>query len=151
MTVKKTQERDHRLREVNAFIRVVGSCGRRFFYRKVAGSMNGDAGVRDSGERWCRITADERGRLWWHDDWSWNPQYLHYAGRWKNFSHGGTLKVLVQHLARFIQTGKKLPKGILGPWPEWICEGDPWGYGDDMQQVRDAAKLCDLLEEEKTT
>lgn len=38
--------------------------------------------------------------------------------------------------------------GYLGPWHEWGCDGDLWGYGEDMQLVRDVAIALNLLPSE---
>lgn len=48
------------------------------------------------------------------------------------------MRALIEQLRNYIQTGNP-QKLSLGPWPKWICDGDLWGYGEDMQQVRDAA------------
>ena len=66
--------------------------------------------------------------------------YTHHTnGRWHGFSEGGTLRSLAIALRDYIQTGKPIPSGHLGPWPEWYSAGAPWGYGDAMKLVTEVA------------
>lgn len=87
----------------------------------------------------------KRGAVYFWDEWAQGerknkPVYTAYRGSWRFFSGGGTLRNLVEDLSAYIQ-GKPFrrahPLKHLGPWPEWVCEGDLWGYGkDDMEKVR---------------
>jgi hypothetical protein len=108
----------------NAFIEAIASCGRKFFFH------NGRA---------SRFEVDARGRVWFIDAYSEHRIYTHYGYRWRGFSEGGTLRSLVEKLRDFIRTGD-LRELHLGPWPKWICDGDLWGYGEDMAKVREAAE-----------
>lgn len=120
-------EKAERLEKVNAMIRVMGSCGRRFFY-----SLRYD--------RFARMEIDSRGKVWFVDDYSGHRIYTHYErGSWRKFSHGGTMRALVIAFRKFIQQGTPVPAGSFGPWPDWYCGGDLWGYGDDMVKVRSKA------------
>ena len=65
---------------------------------------------------------------------------------WRGFSEGGTLRQLVERLSEFIMWDRPIPAHILGPWPDWVCGGDPWGYGDDMDAVRAVARALGLVE-----
>jgi hypothetical protein len=65
---------------------------------------------------------------------------------WRGFSEGGTLRSLVEQLRDYIRTGKQVHPQSFGPWPQWYCDGDLWGYGDDMQQVRDKAISLEISE-----
>lgn len=50
------------------------------------------------------------------------------------------MKRFVEYLADYIRTGKPITNQyVLGPWDEWMCNGDLWGYGDDMEKVRELA------------
>jgi hypothetical protein len=40
---------------------------------------------------------------------------------------------------------------VFGPWPEWICGGDLWGYGAEMDVVRRAAQRLALVRETQPT
>lgn len=123
-------ERETRCAQANEFLHVVASCGRKFF-------------ASSDGKRVDRLEVDHRGRVWFLNECRARPRepvYTHHRGRWRHFSHGGTLKRLVEALRDFVTKGAKLPLGILGPWPDWICgNGDLWGYGADMEKVRQAA------------
>jgi hypothetical protein len=131
MTPKELEDRNRRLVAVNKLIIVIASCGRRFFRHK---------------ERVSFIEMDHRYRLWYIDCWHGKRVYLHvrYQPR-RKFSGGGTLWGLVQNFKRYIQTGTQLVYS-LGPWPDWICgNGDLWGYGEDMETVRERAAELGVL------
>ena len=117
------EERRERAKKANQFIEVIASCGRRFFNYGVA----------------SHFIVDDRGRIWFWDGYSEKKIYTHHEGHWRGFTGGGTLRTLIQHLKTYIQSGE-LPKLNLGPWPDWVCNGDLWGYGDDMETVRNGAK-----------
>lgn len=112
-----------RAEQANRFIEAIAGCGRKFFAHK---------------GRVSRFEIDERGRVWFVDAYRPARIYTHYDGRWDGFSEGGTLRSLVLTLRDFIRTGEA-PKLNLGPWPAELCGGDLWGYGGDMDSVREAA------------
>jgi len=85
-----------------------------------------------------------RGHVYLRDEYRGKLIYTHYAGDWRGFTNGGTMRNLIIHLRDYIRTGAP-QKMNLGPWPEWICDGDLWGYGDDMQTVRQAAARLGIL------
>lgn len=119
---KKTE----RAKKVNQLLEAIAERGRGFFnYPKRYGVS--------------RFDVDARGRVWFVDGWTGKRIYLHYKYWGKGFSEGGTLKSLVDALMKFIRDGEMVPASHLGPWPEWVCGGDLWGYGDDMQAVRERA------------
>ncbi len=119
----------NRLKKANELIKVISNCGRRFFY------YNGNVGF---------LKLDNRNRVWFVDEYTKREIYTHYNGRWKRFSHGGTLKVFIVALKNYIIFEKQIT-GILGPWPDWYSNGDPWEYKNDMLIVRDAAKRLNIL------
>lgn len=114
----------------NEMLVAIASCGRRFFAHK---------------DRVSRFELDHRGRIWLIDKYTEKRIYTHYEGQWRGFSDGGTLHALIERLRDFIASGKPLPATIFGPWPEWVCGGDLWGYGADMQTVRDEAKRLGVV------
>ena len=127
-----TTTKQERATIVNAMICVIGSRGRRFFYSKTK-------------DRFAIIEVDSRGRVFWHDDYTGSRIYTHRNHRWDGFSHGGTLRNLVEHFRDYIMTGKPLKHGF-GPWPDTFCDGDLWGYGKDaMQHVRLEAVRLGIL------
>lgn len=114
ITVKSYERRwgrKDRLFVVNQFIKVIASCGRKYFRFE---------------DRVAWIERDSRGLLFLHNEFNQKRIYISKYGAWKGFHHGGTLHSLVWHLVEFIKLGKKLPVGIFAP---------RWAYGDDMQKV----------------
>ncbi len=110
-----------RLAEANRVLKIISKHGRRFFYHK---------------DRTSQFEVDARGMIWFRDSYSDKPIYTHYNGRWRYFSEGGTLRSLVIALRDYIRTGEPISAGWFGPWPEYICDGDLWGYGPSMDDVR---------------
>ncbi len=121
---------DDRLKRANELIGVIASCGRRFFRK---------------GDRVANLEVDSHGRVWFVDAYKGTRVFTHYKGGWRNFSGGGTLKRLIERLRDFVKQDRPLPQTELGPWPEWVCGGDLWGYGDQMQQVRSAAIRLSII------
>jgi hypothetical protein len=51
---------------------------------------------------------------------------------------------LVDHFKSYIKRREKLPYHMFNAY-SWSCGGDPWGYGDAMLIVRQAAKDYGLV------
>ena len=116
-----------RAASVNALIQVIGSYGHRFFYYA-------------KSNRFATMSVRENGHIYSRDHYTGGDIYTHFeGGRWRAFSGGGTLRALVIAFRKFIATGEPVPARHFGPWPDWICDGDLWGYGESMEFVRDAA------------
>lgn len=117
----------------NKLIEVIANCGRRFFRHEdvIAG-----------------FAVDHRSRIWFTDAYSKRRIYTAYRYEWRGFTNGGTMRTLIEQLRDYIRTGELQRLG-LGPWPQWYCDGDLWGYGEAMQQVRDAAKALGLIVEKQ--
>jgi len=115
-------ERKTRLQNANELIKTIAGCGRKFF--KYANGIS-------------HFELDQRWRIWFVNAWNGKRIYLHY--RYWRCPEGGTLRDLINALKRYIQHGEKIPRHHLGPFPEWYSDGDPWGYGHDMEQVRNKA------------
>lgn len=125
------QLREDRLEKANEFLRVMGSHGRGFFCH--GGVMS-----------W--LEQDARGRIWFVDSWRGEMVYTHYHGRWRHFTQGGTLKSLIEALRVYVMNGARLSTRALW-WPDWYCEGDLWGYGEEgMKPVRETALRLELVE-----
>lgn len=123
-----------RVEEANKVLMACASYGRRFF------STVCDRRTTDPNPT-CRVSRfdlDANGRLWYIDKWRNDRVYTGKGsdGFSRGFSEGGSLRDLCQALAAYIRTGKPIPSLYFGPWPEWYCRGDLWGYGDDMEKVR---------------
>lgn len=127
----RMQDKQQRAETANKLLEVIASCGRRFFRYESAVAT---------------FEVDAQGRVWLNDEYSKRRIYTHYRYEWRGFTHGGTLRTLIEKLRDYIRTGDPQRLG-LGPWPQWYCDGDLWGYGDAMQQVRDAAQSLGLIAE----
>lgn len=125
-------DKKRRMKYANMVIGQIADCGRKFFYHR--GNVS-------------HFELDRRSRLWFVD--GYEDYKICMVKGWGNrgFSEGGTLKALVDDLVNYIRTGEKLSEGRFGPWPEWYCNGDLWGYGEDMQKVRDMAMALGMIDE----
>lgn len=130
---KLTEIKQERIGRVNKLLATIGNCGRRFFYHKGT---------------YAKFSQDDRGKIWFQDHWSGKKIYTHYHGPWRGFSGGGTLKALVEALREHIITGEPINPYHFGPWHQSLCEGDLWGYGADMEQVRRMAKQLKIIRED---
>lgn len=130
--MKDLSERRSRADRANALIGFIATRGRKFFGHK----------------RESAFEVDDRGRVWFIDGHSGRRIYTHTPtyGRWRGFSEGGTLRDLVCHLRDYIRSATTLPPSVLGPWPDWVCGGDLWGYGDEMANVRDYAAELEIIQ-----
>lgn len=129
------ERKPDRLAQANALIAVIASNGRRFFRHK------------------DRIAHMElrAGRIYFVDDFSGKAIYTHktsFGNRWRGFSHGGTMRSLVEHLRDYITTGQLLPRWIIAP-PYSSQPGDIWGYGAAAESVRSEAWALPMFEQPK--
>lgn len=134
---KKLAEKVIRLMNANTLLRVISSYGRKFFL---------------FGSTISYFEMDPRQRIWFIDSYSKKKIYLHYKYWSKGFTQGGTLHSLINYLFIYIRDGEKLPGIIFGPGVDWYCDGDLWGYGNDMEKIREKAKelkIIRLLEEKE--
>lgn len=120
------ETRRQRVTRANEFLRAISEHGRRFFH--------------DDG-RVAHFKLDMRGRVWFIDSYSEARIWTHQEGGWGlHFTGGGTLLDLCKALRDYIMGKRCLPLNHLGPWRSELCGGDLWGYGDDMQLVRNKCK-----------
>jgi hypothetical protein len=120
-----------RLEQANALIHAISSHGRRFFYC-------------EDRDRIAKFEIQDK-RIKFIDDWSGMSMQCLEGRRWKGFSHGGTMKNLIQKLSNYIRLGEKLNIGIIapaylfGPVQSDIEEGEPesniWGYPDAAKKA----------------
>ena len=125
-------EREDRMNRVNVLLRIIAACGHRFFHHE---------------GRYARFVMDRRGRIWFEDAYTQRRIYTHHPWtQWRRgFTEGGTLLCLVKALQQFIMKAAPVPAHRFGPWPEWVCRGDPWGYGPEMEIVRAAARSLGIV------
>lgn len=102
-----------RLAHANALIEVISRHGRRFFYNAKSGAIGA-------------LELDARGHIWWIDDYRGARIYTAYQGRWRGFSHGGTLRSLIEAMRDYIRLGTPIHPEIIAPAMSY---GDMWGYG----------------------
>jgi hypothetical protein len=127
-TENKLALKRQRADQVNQAIRIIADHGRRFFYSQTV-------------NRYASMEVDARGKVWFIDDHSGKRIFTHdtvWGGRWRGFSHGGTLKNLIKEFRDYICTGNQLHPGYLGP--ERFDDSNIWGYDEeDMRAVREQA------------
>ena len=116
-----------RTEQVNQVIRIIADHGRRLFYSQAV-------------NRYASMEVDNSGKVWFIDD-SGKRIFTHetvWGGRWRGFSHGGTLKDLVKGFRHYICTGEQLHPDYLGP--ERFSDSNIWGYDEaGMKAVREQA------------
>lgn len=121
--------RIERLGHANDLIKVVSDHGRRFFWN-------------ESAKRVAHMELDQRGKLWWIDDYRGARVCVEkmggYEHGWRGFSHGGTLKSLAQAMRDYIKTGARIRHGYIAP--------EYWGYSlQAAQACRDAALMLPII------
>lgn len=122
-----------RAQRANDLLETIASCGRKFF------AYPDQHGI-------SRFEVDAHNRIWFIDGYTGMRLYLHkFWGR--DFSEGGALRGIINLLKRFITNGEHMPSSHFGPWPKWLCNGDVWGYGSDMQIIRDKARELGIIRE----
>lgn len=114
--------KEQRLAEANAVIQTVSELGRRFFYNRI-------------NDRVAKLEVNSRGLIRLRDDYSGKMVYVYRGGSWPGFSHGGTLRSLVEALRDYVRFGRPVPRGHFGPWRDGY---EMWGYPPaDMQTLRE--------------
>jgi hypothetical protein len=116
-----------RLDNVNEFIQIIASCGRKFFSHKGTVST---------------MELDERGRIWFIDYYTNQRIYTHYKHEWRGFTSGGTLRRLVELFREHIKKGAHMNPRYFEVNDVW-CSGHPWGYPhEDLAMLdREARRL----------
>ena len=113
-----------RLKAANEFIQVIASCGRKFFEHKGFIST---------------LELSPTGRVFFIDYYTKKRIYTHrkYC-RWDGFTSGGTMKMMVESMRDFITKGATMRAEYF---QADMGNGfsNPWGYGEDILIVRDAA------------
>jgi hypothetical protein len=122
-TENKFALKRQRAEQVNQVIRIIADHGRRFFYSQTI-------------NRYASIEVDARGKVWFIDDYSGKRIFTHdtvWGGKWRGFTHGGTLRDLVKEFRNYICTGEPLHPGFLGP--ERLYDSNIWGYDEAYMRV----------------
>jgi hypothetical protein len=130
-------EKSVRVKHVNQLIRIIGSHGRRFFWN-------------EEKQRFARMELI-RGRIYFIDDYSGKPIYTHRTGfgnYWRGFSHGGTLRSLVEDMRDYIANGTQIQrcKIVIKQLGRSDLEDNIWGYPkDDAEAVRREAYALPII------
>ena len=97
-------------------------------------------------QRVATLSLDGRGRVWLTDEYRGARIYTHpttFGNDWRGFSHGGTLRSLVEALRDYISTAQLLDRWRIAPTRSMDGGHDMWGYGPQgCQAVR--AKAFEL-------
>lgn len=129
--------KQERVEHANQLIRIIGSHGRRFFYY-----------AKDT--RYARFEL-RNGRVYFIDDYSDRAIYTHRTGftsHWRGFTHGGTLRALVEDMRDYITDGTPVPawKIVIKQLGASGLEGNVWGYDvESAQAVRAAAYQLPII------
>lgn len=124
-------QQQQRLANVNTFIRFIGDHGRQFFKRN---------------DRYACMELDNRGRVWFIDDYTQARIYTHYRWQWRGFSHGGTMRRLITVFRDHIKKGQLMNPKYFDPSPlAWA--GHIWGYPEaDMAAIKAEANRLGIIE-----
>ena len=126
--------KQERVEHANQLIRIIGSHGRRFFYHAPE-------------NRFARMEL-RNGRVYFIDDYSDRAIYTHpvpTGSRWPGFSHGGTLRALVEDMRDYITKGNPVRPWTIAP-QYCYAEGNVWGYDEQAAKaVRDAANQLPIV------
>ena len=135
----KSQEKQQRLDHANELIQIIASHGRKFFFNE---KKNQTASM---------IIVN--GRVFFIDDFTGKAIYTHKTGfchYWRGFSHGGTLKNLVEMMRDYVTKGVQIPEYYLG-CERSFTNGNIWGYSpDEMQAVREKALMLPIIYSKNT-
>jgi hypothetical protein len=124
-----------RLAHANQLIQIMASHGRRFFF---------DA----KQQRTAHLLLTDRGHIYFVDDYTGKAIYTHETGftnKWRGFSHGHTLRTLVEMMRDYVTKGVQIPFSYIGLERSFTV-GNIWGYDEDsMQKVRAQAVSLPII------
>lgn len=101
-----------RVEHANQLIKAIASHGRKFFL-----SSKGDV---------AEFEIDVHGKVWYRDDYSRALIPMGVHCRWKGFTHGGTLRDLVERMWAYIESGLTIDRACIGY--ERADGSNIWGY-----------------------
>jgi hypothetical protein len=125
-----------RVEHANQLIQVIARHGRRFFYDQKSDTT-------------ARLEVDHRGKVWFHDHYSKARVYTHpatFGNSWRGFTHGGTLRQLVEDMRDYVMTGRQIWISSLGPQRN-SDQSNIWGYEElAMAKVRKEGSLLPIID-----
>lgn len=133
--------KQERLEHANQLIQIIAAHGRRFFFSLSSG-------------RTAQLLIDQRGRVWFQDDSTGKLIFTHettWSNKWRGFSHGGTLRDLVEMMREYIIKGIPIHPYYLGMERRNVYDGNIWGYTDEeIKAVREQAALLPIIGKESS-
>jgi len=139
--------REERIAHANALIQIIASHGRRFFMHQPR--AKNESGILEE-PRFARLEL-RNGRIYYIDDYTQKAVYTYqtkFRNSWHGFSHGGTLKNLVECMVEYIRFGTKVPKWmiVIQQMGRETLEGNIWGYDfESAIKVREEAYLLPII------
>lgn len=135
--------KEQRLQQANELIEAISRHGRRFFYCKADGRV-------------ARLELDARGKVWFLDDYRgariYTGKVMGSPHDWAGFSHGGTLRSLVEVLSEYVTKGRLLSRHCIAPI-RLDGESNIWGYSIESAAAlrEEAFKMAMFAQEEPVT
>ena len=124
---------EKRLKQANEFLKIIASCGRRFFHYK---------GFVSSFE------LSSCGDVYFTDYYTKSFINTHASAcsaEWDGFTSGGTLQRLVEDIRDYIKHGRFLRlRYFRADWGDGFR--NPWGYGESLKIVHDGAESLGIAE-----
>lgn len=136
---KLTTTKGQRLEHANQLIQIISSHGRRFFYS-------------DKTKRTAFFFLNHNSRVYFVDEYTGKAIYTHkttFTNKWSGFSHGGTLRALVEAMRDYIVKGTHLDPYDLGPERRNTDDGNIWGYPTAVR--REAALLPIIMKDKESS
>lgn len=136
--------KEQRLAHANELIKIIARHGRRFFFSKRFHSDRFGEVVETPAGRVAMLVL-RNGRVYHFDEYTGKTIYTHwtpFGNDWRGFSHGGTLRSLVEKMRDYVMTGEQISLDFIAPTMR-DGKSNLWGYGREAAyNVRtEAAKL----------
>lgn len=131
MTPSSIPHKQERLERANQLLAKIAQGERAIFSRK---------------GRPCHLELDDKGKVWFADPGYAKRIYTHYLGVWYKFYWALGLRPLIEGLRDYVIKGQPVSSDVIGPWPAWFKDGDPWGCGGDLPALYEFAVahgICD--------
>ena len=123
-TEARKQAKQDRLAVANRILRTIGNHGRLFFSNYSDGASAGEP------KRYAEFFVAPSGRLKYRDRGRLAKEVdIAHHGRWAGFTHGGTLRQVVEHLRDYIIHGRG----------GTVLVQEYWGYGESEREACNAA------------
>jgi hypothetical protein len=150
---KKAADKAQRLEHANQLIKIIASHGRRFFWHGGVNRWNPETKTStwEPADRYARLEL-RRGRVYLIDDYTQKAVYTHpatFGNKWRGFSHGGTLRSLVEDMRDYVMHGTRIPRWriVIERLGRNGLENNVWGYDiESAKAVRAAAYALPIIQ-----